>query len=105
VASIELALKEACSVAVKAVRRGQLTADQAGRVVEAALLLVQSNVRTYPQVGLIREAVKFASTEGITLYDALYIALAKQLRLPLVSLDAIVTESARKAGVTVIGRQ
>lgn len=90
---------------MKAVRRGRLTAEQAGRVVEAAILLAQTNVRTYPQVALIRDAADLATAEGITLYDALYVVLAKQLGLPLISLDEAVAGAARRAGVAVIEKR
>ena len=76
--------------------------EAADRSVEAVIRLSASNVRMFSQTELIRGAVKMASTNGLTVYDALYLALAKTLNAPLLSLDLRLAEAAEKAGVRVL---
>ena len=44
-------------------------------------------ISTYPTVNLLPNALALAVLHGITVYDALYIALAQQLKLPLYTAD------------------
>ena len=50
-------------------------------------------------VNLILHAM---STSGLTAYDVLYVELAKQLRLPLGTLDGQMARAAKSAGVTLV---
>ncbi|WP_338253023.1 type II toxin-antitoxin system VapC family toxin [Pyrodictium abyssi] len=53
--------------------------------------------------GLAVEALRLALEEGITAYDALYLALALKRRTSLATFDTRLAETARKRGVPVYG--
>jgi predicted nucleic acid-binding protein len=56
----------------------------------------------FPQAELIKSAVKMAYASRLTIYDALYLTLAKTLGAPLLSLDSRLAEAAEKVGVRVL---
>ena len=99
---MELLVNEACNAAVVAVRRGTIRKRAFDKAVEAALRLAAANVRMYPQKELMLDAVAVASQSGITVYDALYLVLARELRLPLLSLDVGQADAARRLGLRAI---
>jgi hypothetical protein len=57
--------------------------NQAVALLEQAMQLFSGNERHIPHVAALREAI----ASGITVYDAQYVALARQLDIPCVSLD------------------
>jgi predicted nucleic acid-binding protein len=65
-------------------RSGQLGPDQALNALRTLRLLVQHR---YPQDGAIAE-LAWSMREDLSYYDALYVALAAVLRIPLLTLDA-----------------
>lgn len=73
------------------------------RAVAAARLLSQSNIMMHPQSDLLEAALDLAKSYGISVYDAVYLALAKSLGVPLFTLDKRQASAARKAQVAVLG--
>ena len=65
-------------------------------------LLVGVNVVLEPEEKYIEEAFKIALKTDITVYDALYIALAKSKNLPLLTLDVKQRKTAEATGVKTI---
>ena len=102
VASVDLLVKETCNAAVVAARRRTINRNAFNRVIEAALRLSSTNVKMFPQAGLMRSAIDTAYESHLTVYDSLYVALAQTLESPLLSLDSEQTEVARRAGIRVI---
>lgn len=72
------------SILWKFVRFGGMPADKALDVLDDALdLFVANEIAMQPDV-VLRDAIRW----GITVYDAQYASLAKQLGIPLVTVDA-----------------
>lgn len=68
----------------KKVRRGELTADE-GRRLAADVSSIA--VETVPTRGLMVDAHAVAVTTGLTVYDAMYLALAVRLKTELITAD------------------
>jgi predicted nucleic acid-binding protein len=99
--TVDLALPEALNAIWKHARKvGDLSLDEA---VESArdLLRIWSRLRVYSSGEVAEEAFKLALEDGITVYDALYIQLAKRLRASLASFDDKMARVAAKHGITV----
>ena len=65
-------------------RRKLMTRDDLD---EAAVLMREVTVHETPIRGLMPAAIRIAADLRITVYDALYLSLAEDLRLPLVTAD------------------
>ena len=65
-------------------RRGELTADE-GRRLTADISSIA--VETVPTRGLMIDAHALAITTGLTVYDAMYLALAVRLKTALITAD------------------
>ena len=68
----------------KKVRRGELTAGEGQRL---AVDISSIAVETVPTRGLMIDAHALAITTGLTVYDAMYLALAVRLKTALVTAD------------------
>jgi predicted nucleic acid-binding protein len=68
----------------KYLRAGQLTASQ---VQEALTFLESYPLRVFSTVTLMKEAVNLGIAYNLTAYDGSYVALAKQIDAPLLTLD------------------
>lgn len=77
-------LAEAISVLWSKVFRGDLTARDAG---ERMTVLLRAPVVAAPLVPLLPRAFAISVAREITIYDSLYVALAEQLDIPLVTAD------------------
>lgn len=75
----------------KRVRRGDLTAADAGRVCEAVSRLP---IETYPARLLSGAALQISCATGLTVYDCLYLATALLTGNPLVTADRRLFETA-----------
>jgi predicted nucleic acid-binding protein len=75
---------EAVNGVWKRVYRGELSAEHAR---SCARTLIDAPVKTVPLPDLIEPALNLAIRLRITVYDALYVALAEVRRIPLVSDD------------------
>lgn len=80
----ELFFIEMTNIFWKCVQRGRLTLDDAKASV---LTLPQLRLIAHPMTILITQAFDLAATYNISAYDAGYIALAAQLKLPLITAD------------------
>ena len=101
--SMDLAVKEVLNAIWKdyAVRR-LIDYDTALALFKIMSLLVGVNVVLEPEEKYIEEAFKIALKTDITVYDALYIALAKSKNLPLLTLDVKQRKTAEATGVKTI---
>ncbi len=98
--SLEIALKETCNALWKRVMRGEVEGEMASRVVEE--LMRWEILKLADQRELIEEAFKIAIRRKITLYDSLFIALAKAMDIPLLTSDERQSKAASEEGVEVI---
>ena len=76
---------ECASGFVKAVRRGRLAAETCAA---ALVSTIQLPVERLQSPGAVFDALGLALRYGISAYDAVYVALAAEERLPLVTADA-----------------
>ena len=65
----------------------------ASRAKDAIDLLLEMPITRYPHVGLLHRALQLR--RNLTVYDALYVALAEALNAPLLTRDGGVARSAR----------
>jgi predicted nucleic acid-binding protein len=63
---------------------------------------IENNLILEPEEKYIDKALNIALEAGITLYDSLYIALALDMKAPLLTLDRKQREIALKLGVKVL---
>ena len=86
-ATIDLALPEALNTIWKhCLKIGDLSREEAVSSVED-LLNLWSKLKIYSSREVAEQAFMLALEEGVTVYDALYIQLAKSLRAELASFD------------------
>ncbi len=98
--TVDLALKEAANALLKKYRRGEAAREVVLEVVRD--LLRAGAVVMVRQEEVLEEALLMAMRHGITVYDALFIALAKARSLDLVTSDVKQAEAAEKASVRVV---
>ena len=97
--SIELAVKETGNSIWKRVRRGELESRQANRLFREFVTSVPFKIAE--QAELYVPAFELARGSSLSVYDSLFIALAKALGLPLVTSDRAQAEAAKRLGVEV----
>ncbi len=68
----------------KAVRRGELSADNAASAIS---FMRDLDIATLASVDLVPQALDLAVTYGRTVYDSLYVALAMQSKTKLITAD------------------
>jgi len=85
--TVDHAVKETSNAIWKAYRRKILTLKDAETKFKALLNLTQVNLEIVNELDLAEEAFKIACEQNVTIYDALYLALAKEKNLPLYTLD------------------
>lgn len=95
--SIELAVKETGSSLWKRARRGEIGRRQAGQAFSE--FVAARPFALADQEGLYAPAFEMAAEFGLPIYDALFLALAKERGLPLVTSDSAQAEAARKLGL------
>jgi predicted nucleic acid-binding protein len=80
----DLIVPEVGNALWKAMRRGELTADEAAL---AARLMEQSDIELRPMRALLRPAIRLALALDHPVYDCIYLALADEERCALVTAD------------------
>lgn len=100
--SVDHVLKEVANAVWKARKRGLIGGEDALRKFEALLTLAGKNLVLVDESDILPAAFQIALGRGITVYDALYVALARRDGLPLVTSDRVQGEAAREEGVKVL---
>jgi predicted nucleic acid-binding protein len=90
---------EVGSALLRAVRRKELTRGEAHQVIRS---LLPEAVRFLPLDEEVTAPFEIAERYGGSIYDAVYIALARALRAPISTDDAQLARTARKAGITAV---
>ena len=101
-ASLELAAKETVNAIYLAYRRGRINEEQACRALEALTHILDKAIQLFDQKHLLSNAFKVSIKHAITIYDALYIALAKELQARLLTRDYKQAKAAKEEGIEVI---
>jgi len=99
--SVDHVVKEVANAVWRAVRRGLISAEDGRRKVELMLRLINGNVVLFSELELLSRALEISLSRGVTVYDALYIALAEKMG-PLLSLDSRQREAAKQLGVELV---
>jgi len=97
--SLELAVKETGNSLWKRARRGELSNDQAKQLFSEFTSSLPFTISE--QQGLYIPALEVAASLGLPFYDALFLALAREKGLALVTSDSAQAEAARKLGLGV----
>ena len=97
--SLELAVKETGNSLWKRVRTKQLDSKKAQRVFQE--FITSLPFRVAEQQELYALAFEIAIAYGLTIYDALFLALAKTKAMPLVTSDSTQANFAKKLSLVV----
>ena len=85
-ATLDYALVEGMNAIWKAIRRGRI-AEETGKTLIAVLKLIGSGMLTFEARNFFERGLEIALKENVTIYDALYIALAEALKAELLTAD------------------
>jgi len=101
--TVDLAVKEVLNVIWKdyLIRR-VINLDTALRVKQVLFSMIGINVLLEPEDKYVSKSFDIALETGVTVYDALYIALASEKDTPLVTLDKKQAKAARTIGIETI---
>jgi predicted nucleic acid-binding protein len=97
-----LLVMDSCNAVLQASKAGRISHEDAEGVLEVMLSLLRANVKTHAEEDLVRTSFDTASDHGLTIYDSIYLALAKKLGGGLASRDKKQIEVARKLGIDII---
>ena len=101
--TVDLAAEEAANAIWKAYRlRGLVDREAALKLYRLLRRLLGVNVLPEPGERYLDTAFTVALDHGLTVYDALYVALALEKGLPLLTLDEKQARVAEKLGVRVV---
>lgn len=82
-----LVMKEVVNAVWKRHRRGETSRQEADIMLKLLKKLVGVSVRMEAQLSYIDQAIEIAFNRNVTVYDSLYIALAKETALDLLTSD------------------
>jgi len=99
VVTLDLAVKEVANALWKKVLRSEISIDDANKIITD--LLEAEVIKVISQDKYLTQAFKIAVENKITVYDALFIALAKEMNIELITSDAKQAEVAKEEGVSV----
>ena len=101
--TIDLALKEVLNAIWKdATIRRTISIETAFKLQEILFSMIGTNIEIEPEDKYLSKAFEIALKTGVTVYDALYIALAIEKKLPLATLDDKQARVAQANGVKTI---
>ncbi|MEM3648210.1 MAG: type II toxin-antitoxin system VapC family toxin [Thermoproteota archaeon] len=100
--SVDHAVKEFYNAVWKAVNTKRISMEEAPRVLALFKDYVKRNMELKREEEYTDKALEISLENGITIYDALYIALALQEKSPLLTLDDKQRQVSKKLGITTI---
>jgi predicted nucleic acid-binding protein len=87
--SVDLVIKETVNAIWKRVMRKEISLEEAKSMFEAMKEILNKAVIIENEMDYIDEAFEISIRQNITVYDSLYIALAKKKKLELLTADEI----------------
>jgi predicted nucleic acid-binding protein len=100
--SVDLVIKETVNAIWKRVMRKEISLEEAKDMFEAMKEILNKAVIIENEMDYIDEAFEISIRRNITVYDSLYIALAKKKKLELLTADEIQAQAASLEGVRAI---
>ncbi|WP_243665551.1 type II toxin-antitoxin system VapC family toxin [Vulcanisaeta sp. JCM 16159] len=100
--SVDHVIKEVMNVIWKVQIRGIITKEYSIKLRDILMSLISKNIIIEPEEKYVDKAFTIAMDNRITIYDALYVALAISRGLPLLTLDNKQGEVARRIGINVV---
>jgi predicted nucleic acid-binding protein len=97
----ELVITESCNSVLTALRRSRINEQEAEETIRSLVSFTNTNVKIFSQEEAIQDAFKLAKESGLTIYDAIYIALAKKTGATLASRDPRQIEAARRSRIRI----
>lgn len=102
VKSIDLIKKEALNAITLRLKKAEITEQEYQAMIKATEILTDIGIEMVDQNAILEEATKIAKEKETTIYDALYIALAKIHRYKLLTLDKQQAKIASQIGVEIL---
>ena len=99
VITLDLAIKEVANALWKMVVRGEMGYDTALTIIRT---LLEGAIPVVDERDYLARALELAAKHKVTVYDALFIALALEKSAELVTSDKLQAAAAEKAGVKVV---
>jgi len=100
--SPDLVVKEAANAIWRRHVRGEITPETVKAMLKALKEIIGKAVKIEGEDEYLEEGLKIAFRQKITIYDSLYIALAKRKRLKLLTVDRFQTKAAKAEKVETV---
>jgi len=100
VISLDLSIKEVANALWKKVLRNEMSISDANKII--ADLSEAEAIKIVNQDNYLSKAFEIAVRNRITVYDALFVALAKELNIELITSDTKQAEIAKKEGINTV---
>jgi len=98
--SVDHVVKEAVNAIWRATYlRKLITVNEAYKAYTLLMSLIGRNILVEHELKYIEKALEISLSHGLSLYDSLYIALALEKSLPLLTLDALQRKVAKRIGI------
>ncbi len=100
--SVDHVVKETANAIWKAAVRKAVGEEEAMRLYRLLARMIGKNIILEPEGDYVEKALEIALKHKVTVYDALYIALAEEKNLPLLTLDEKQARTAEELGVRIV---
>ena len=101
--SIDQVIKEFYNAVWKACyKQARISEDDARTIIDLFKAYAEKNLKLMNENDYIDYAYTISSEHDLSIYDALYLAMAKKLNLPFITLDKRQAEVALKLGIKLI---
>ena len=100
VISLDLSIKEVANALWKKVLRNEMSISDANKIITD--LSEAEAIKIVNQDNYLSKAFEIAVRNRITVYDALFVALAKELNIELITSDTKQAEIAKKEGINTV---
>lgn len=101
-ASVDHVVKEVTNTIWKAYITGRISKRNAEEKHKVLMKLIGVNIKLYSEEQVISDALQLSIELKLPIFDTLYIALAKKLKLPLLTLDLKQKRKAEEVNVETI---
>lgn len=100
--SVDQIVKEGTNVVWKKFRQGTVSLEEAKTMLKALKEILERAIKVEGELTYMDEAAKISFNRDVTVYDSLYIAMAKEKRLRLLTADETQAEAAIAENVATI---